>query len=54
MSESLSERTRGIIGGVSYISKRYSKAKNKCLKCYDTKQESKHVIYLGGIIYMVK
>ena len=32
-------------GGVSYISKRYSKANNKYLKSYDTKQESKHMIY---------
>ena len=32
-------------GGVSYISKRYSKANNKFLKSYDTKQESKHMIY---------
>ena len=33
-------------GGVSYISNRYSKAKNKYLKPYDPKQESKHIIYL--------
>ena len=32
--------------GISYISYRYSKAKNKSLKSYDPKQESKHIIYL--------
>ena len=34
-------------GGLSYISKRYSKTNNKNLKSYDAKQESKHIIYLG-------
>ena len=33
-------------GGVSYISKRYSKVNNKHLKSYDPRQESKHTIYL--------
>ena len=37
------KRTRGEI---SYISNRYSKAKNKYLKSYDQKQESKQIIYL--------
>ena len=32
--------------GFSSISKRYSKANNKFLKSYDSKQESKHIIYL--------
>ena len=32
-------------GGVSYISKRYSKASNKYLKSYEIKQESKHMLY---------
>ena len=32
--------------GVSYISKRYSKANSKYLKFYVPKQKSKHVIYL--------
>ena len=31
--------------GVSYISKRYSKANSKYLKFYVPKQKSKHVIY---------
>ena len=34
--------------GVSYICKRYSKAKNKCLKPYEPKQESKRIIYLNA------
>ena len=33
-------------GGISYISNRYSKAKNKYLKSYYPEQESKHIIYL--------
>ena len=32
--------------GVSYISNICSKVKNKYLKFYDPKQESKHIIYL--------
>ena len=35
-------------GGVSYISNRNSKAKNKYLKSYDPKQESKHIVYLNA------
>ena len=31
-----------------YISKISSKASNKCLKYFDPKQESKHVIYLDA------
>ena len=38
---------KGMRGGVSYISKRYSKANNKYLKSYDPKQESKRIIYLN-------
>ena len=34
-------------GGVSYISKRYSKVKKKKKSC-DPKQESKHIIYLDA------
>ena len=36
----------GMKGGISYISNRYGKANNKCLKSYDPKEESKHIIYL--------
>ena len=31
-------------GGVSYVSKRYSKSKNNYLKSYNPKQESNHII----------
>ena len=31
-------------GVFSYISKRYSKTNNNYLKCYDPKQESKHIL----------
>ena len=43
---------KGIKGGISYISNRYSKANNKYLKSYDPKQESKNIIYLDAIVYM--
>ena len=35
-------------GGIYYISNSYRKANNRCLKCYDPKYESKHIIYLGA------
>ena len=35
-------------GGVCYISNRYSKARNKYLKSYDPKQESKHIILIDA------
>ena len=34
-------------GGISYISNTYKKADNEYLKSYDSKHESKHVIYLN-------
>ena len=43
----------GMGGGVPYKSKRYSKSKNKYLISYDPKQESKHIIYLDTIKYIV-
>ena len=36
---------KGMRGGVSYISNRYSKISKKYLKSYDPKHESKHTIY---------
>ena len=39
---------KGTRGGTSYISNRYSKDKNKYLKSYDPKKESKHIIYLDA------
>ena len=39
---------KGMKGGVTCISKRYSEANNKYLKSYDPKQESKHIIYLDA------
>ena len=37
---------RGIRGGVSYISKRYSKANNEFLTSYDPKNPTKYITYL--------
>ena len=37
---------KGLRGGVSYISKRYSKASKKYLKSYDSKQESNQIMPL--------
>ena len=35
-------------GGISYISNRYSKAKNKYLKSCHPKEEPEHIIYLDA------
>ena len=35
-------------GDISYISKRYSKANNKHMKCYDSSEESKFIKYLDA------
>ena len=35
-------------GGVSYISKRYSKANTKYVTSYNPKEETKHIIYLNA------
>ena len=43
---------KGIKGGISYITNRYSKANNKYLKSYGPKQESLNIIYLDAIVYM--
>ena len=39
---------KGMRGGVSYISNKYSKANNKYLKSYNSKQEWKHILYLDA------
>ena len=39
-------------GGISYISKKYSKANNKYMKYYDSSEVSKFIIWMQ-IIYMV-
>ena len=39
---------KGMRGGISYISKRYSKANNKYMKCYDCSEKSKFIIYLDA------
>ena len=39
---------KGMRGGVSYISNKYSKANIKYLESYDPKQESKDMIYLDA------
>ena len=39
---------KGMRGGISYISKRHSKANNKYMKCYDSSKESKYMTYLDG------
>ena len=42
---------KSMAGGVSYISKKYSKANNYYLKSYDPKQESKHVYWDANNFY---
>ena len=42
---------KGTRGGISYISNRYSKAKNKYLKFYDPKQKRKHIHLDMNILY---
>ena len=39
---------KGMIGGISYIAKRYSKASNKYMKDYDSSEESIFIIYLDA------
>ena len=44
---------KGMRGGVSYISNRYSETNNNYLKSHDPKQESKELYTYTQIIYMV-
>ena len=37
---------KGLIGGISYIAKRYSEANNKCMKNYDPAKPSIYISYL--------
>ena len=37
---------KGMRGGISYIAKRYSKANNKHMTDYDSREESIYIIYL--------
>ena len=37
---------KGMRGGISYIAKRFSKANNKYMQCYDDKKRSKYITYL--------
>ena len=39
---------KGMRSGISYISKRYRKANNKYMKCYDSSEESKFIMYLDA------
>ena len=39
---------KGMRRGISYISKRHSKANKKYLKCYDRGKESTHITYLDA------
>ena len=39
---------KGVRGGISYISKRYSNANNKYMKCYDSSEESKFIMHLDA------
>ena len=39
---------KGVRGGISYIAKRYSKAKNKYIESYDEYKESIYINYLDG------
>ena len=38
---------KGLRGGISYICKKYSKAKNKDIKNYDLRKPPKYIMYLG-------
>ena len=39
---------KGIRGGISYIAKRHSKAKNKYIQSYDVNEPSKFITYLDA------
>ena len=39
---------KGMRGGISYITKRHSKANNKYMQPYDDKKPSKFIVYLDA------
>ena len=39
---------KGMTGRFSYISNKHNKANNMCLKSYDQKKVSKHIIFLDS------
>ena len=39
---------KGMRGGISYNAKRYSKANNKYMKCYDDSKQSKFIVYIDA------
>ena len=39
---------KGMRGGMSYISKRFSKANNKYMRSYDNNKPSKYITYLDA------
>ena len=43
-----------IIGGISYIAKRFGKAKNEYKQSYEDKKPSKYLHILMQIIYMIR
>ena len=43
---------RGICGGISHISKRYTEANNKYMTDYNADEESTYIQYLEQIIFM--
>ena len=44
---------KGMRGGISYISKRYSKGNNKYMEYSDISKESIYITYLDANNYMV-
>ena len=39
---------KGMRGGISYTAKRYSKANNRYIKCYDSSKKGKYITYLDA------
>ena len=44
---------KGMRGVISYTAKRHSKANNKYMGCYNSSEESKTLLILMQIVYMV-